>query len=956
MGTPASERRPPLATGTVYALMVVLLVAAGLRLYRLPTLPVGLHYDEAANGILAGEIAAGLKHPVFIPSYTGKEVLFFYWAALWMRLLGSTPFALRLSAALLGLLTVAATVWAAGELLGGPSPDTAPVALTTGAFLATSFWHLLLSRYGFRAVAQPLLQALTVAALWRGLRHSSRRWLVVAGLFCGLTAYTYLAARAFPIPLAAALLVGEERFRAGRGRQRIAAVALFLLVAALTISPLAHYWLTHPGSFLARARQVAAGDWEAAWRGVRACLGMFFLEGDPYIRFNLPGRPLLDPLTALLALVGLFHLLTGPLPAPTRAFLLAYLPTMLLPSAPATGEITPSNLRAVGLLPFLYLLPALGLRRLLGRRARLTGVVGLLYALSLALPTADAYFRRWATSADLYYAADGDLAAVAAYLNANDLTDVTPYVASVHYRHPTVAFLARDYRKVRWLTGGATVVFPAAGEGLLIYPRSADGDLDWVRSLLPEGSRVPVAAPDGPDGAPAFRAYRVRPGDLPSPPRPLDADFAHIARVTGYAVVGEPRSGGETQVAVWLRILNPPDQGDYGPVARLTDPWGFVWGEAEPFHYPSVQWTPGEVVVEHLRLPVAPGTPPGEYAVRFGLYSAASDRSLPLLDETGRYAGLRVPLPVTLGRAVAPPAVADLHIRRHLDTPFDGLTLLGYNLDTPALRPGEHLYLTLFWRAERDSPPASTVRLALGDEVIYAAAPVHGTYPFPLWEEGEIVADRYDPRIPRTMPPGYYPLRLTVGERREVLNTVTVRPLTRTFDLPAVSHPVSVTLGGKVSLVGYDLSAEEVALGGTLAVVLYWRPLATLDEDYTVFVHLVAPDGSLCGQDDRPPVDGTYPTGLWLPGEVVADRHTVAVCADGGPGEYVLETGMYLVENGARLAVDGSPDDAVRLQTVSVLGALGQNSPISPTRNRSISRNPSRQTAINSVDIANAWP
>ncbi|MBE9471971.1 MAG: hypothetical protein IMY75_07695, partial [Chloroflexi bacterium] len=154
--------------------MLVLLVAAGLRLYRLPELPLGLHYDEAANGILAGEIARGIKTPVFIPSYTGKEVLFFYWTALWMKLLGVTPLALRLSAALAGLATVAATVWAVRELLHGQR-DALWVALLTGAFLATSFWHLILSRYGFRAVTQPLLQALTVAALWRGLRLAEER-------------------------------------------------------------------------------------------------------------------------------------------------------------------------------------------------------------------------------------------------------------------------------------------------------------------------------------------------------------------------------------------------------------------------------------------------------------------------------------------------------------------------------------------------------------------------------------------------------------------------------------------------------------------------------------------------------------------------------------------------------------------------------------------------------------
>ena len=166
----------------VAMLLLVLLVAAGLRLYRLPDLPLGLHYDEAANGILAGEIAKGAKFPVFIPSYTGKEVLFFYWTALWMKMLGVTPEALRLSAALAGLATVAATYWAIRELLYDYR-GAGWVALFTAAFLATSFWHLVLSRYGFRAVTQPLMQALTVAALWRGLRLGKGQgvsWLILA--------------------------------------------------------------------------------------------------------------------------------------------------------------------------------------------------------------------------------------------------------------------------------------------------------------------------------------------------------------------------------------------------------------------------------------------------------------------------------------------------------------------------------------------------------------------------------------------------------------------------------------------------------------------------------------------------------------------------------------------------------------------------------------------------------
>ncbi len=977
-------------------LLLLVLIAAGLRLYRLPDLPLGLHYDEAANVILAGEIARGATTPVFIPAYTGKEVLFFYWAALWMRLLGATPFALRLSAALIGIATVAATAWAVRELFHG-RPDADRIALLTAAFLAVSFWHLVFSRYGFRAVTQPLMQALTVAALWRGLRVSRPHplppplslqergggggrgeapWLLLSGAFCGLTAYTYLAARAFPIPLAAAwlaLIVAERE----RRRARLGQLVLFAAVAALVLAPLAYYWWTHPGSFLNRTRQVTATDWAAAWTGLRACLAMFFLRGDPYIRFNLPGRSLFDPVTAALFVLGIVVLIanrTSPigksanrqighsanrqighsanrqignfppcLPA-TRIFLLITLPAMLLPSALAVGDITPSNLRTIGLLPFVYVFPALGLSALQALISKLANrksanrqsanrqsanrqisqsagwvICHLSYVIlfaALLLATTIAYFRHWASSAALYYAADGDLADVARYLNTTDLTDTTVYVASIHYRHPTLAALARDYDRIRWLTGGRTVVFPAQGEARLLVPRSAADDLAWIESTLPAGSFV--AAPPGPEGAPAFRVYRIGATPGTSPTNPLGANLANAATLLGYDVVGEPRSGANAEVAVWWRVVNVPAQGDYGPVARLADPWGFAWGEVSPFHYPAEQWTPGETIVDHLIIPVAPGAPPGEYAVHFSLYSAQANATLNVLDPDGRYTGTGVELPLRLSRAAAPPNPDALDIRTRLDARADGLTLLGANLDTTRARPGEPLYLTLFWQANTAPLANYDIILTLGDATLYRGAPVHGTYPTSTWAAGEIVADRYDPRLPRDMPPGDYPLQVQVANRTVDLGSITVQPINRTFDVPPIAHPLGVTLGGQVELLGYDLSAEEVAPGGTLTLTLYWRALAEMDGNYAVFTHLVAADGSMSGQRDNPPVGGTYPTTLWVAGEVVADTYAIPIRADTVPGEHRLEVGMYIAETGARLAVAGSSTDAVVLQSVVV--------------------------------------
>jgi len=930
----------------VVILFLILLVATGLRLYRLPELPLGLHYDEAANGILAGEIARGVKTPIFIPSYTGKEVLFFYWTALWMKLLGATPLALRLSAALAGVATVVATVWAAREMLRGVATlpldlegrrDADWVALLTGAFLATSFWHLILSRYGFRAVTQPLMQALTVGALWRGLseergdrRRRSVFWLILGGLCCGLTAYTYLAARAFPIPLVAALLTLLVADR-GRRRLRQGQLALFVAVAALTLAPLAYYWLTHPGSFLNRTQQVAAASWAEAWAGFRACLGMFFLRGDPGVRFNLPRRPLFDPVTAVLFLLGIVVLfksqITGrksssdPLHLASCVFLLTLLPIMLLPSALAPDGIPPSNLRTVGLLPFIYVFPALALSSLKSRISvlRPSSLVILVLILS-GFFTASIYFDQWAVSAELYYAADGDLADAATYLDQADLTATTPYVASIHYRHPTLAFLSENYEAIRWLTGGQTVVFPEEGDALLIFPRSASEERVWGQSVLPDESLV--AAPAGPDGAPAFHVYRASSASNLTPTHPLTADLAHIALVLGYDVVGEPRSGERAEVAVWWRVLNVPDRGDYGPVARLTDPWGFAWGTTQPFHYPSEQWTPGEVIVDRLSIPVASGAPPGDYLVHFSLYSASADASLLALDDAGRYAGTGVELPLRLERAAAPPDPDDLDIRTRLDARADGLTLLGANLDTSAdtARPGERLYLTLFWRADETPLTDYDVYLSLDETMLYAGAPVHGTYPTSAWSAGEVVVDRYDLRLPLDTPSGDHPLPLQLGDLALDLGNITVETTERTFEVPPISHPLTATLGDQVELLGYDLSAEAIAPGDTLTLTLYWRALTEMDEEYTVFTHLLAPDGSMTGQRDSYPLGGAYPITLWAAGEVVADVYEIPIRADAAPGAHRLEVGMYVAETGARLPVVDTAEDALVLQAVTVVG------------------------------------
>jgi hypothetical protein len=73
-------------------------------------------------------------------------------------------------------------------------------------------------------------------------------------------------------------------------------------------------------------------------------------------------------------------------------------------------------------------------------------------------------------------------------------------------------------------------------------------------------------------------------------------------------------------------------------------------------------------------------------------------------------------------------------------------------------------------------------------------------------------------------------------------------------------------------------------------------------ESYTVFVHLVDPDGTIYGQWDKEPGERSkQPTTGWMEGEVVVDPISVPLATDAPPGNYRLLVGLYLAPDGPRL-------------------------------------------------------
>ena len=97
------------------ALLLIVLLAAFLRLYRIADLPPGDGYDPAWYGVDALDILQG-NLPVYLPTNIGREAMFSYIVALCVAVTGIGPHAIHLASALIGILTVPATYLVADTL------------------------------------------------------------------------------------------------------------------------------------------------------------------------------------------------------------------------------------------------------------------------------------------------------------------------------------------------------------------------------------------------------------------------------------------------------------------------------------------------------------------------------------------------------------------------------------------------------------------------------------------------------------------------------------------------------------------------------------------------------------------------------------------------------------------------------------------------------------------------
>jgi hypothetical protein len=116
-----------------------------------------------------------------------------------------------------------------------------------------------------------------------------------------------------------------------------------------------------------------------------------------------------------------------------------------------------------------------------------------------------------------------------------------------------------------------------------------------------------------------------------------------------------------------------------------------------------------------------------------------------------------------------------------------GLDLLGYTWSGPTVRPGQSVFLTLYWRALADLKADYTALVHVSARSFDAppiaqrdGQPCQGMYPTSRWRKGDLVPDSFAVTIPTDAPPGEYSL---------VIGWYSYPSLTR-LSLTTAEHPL----------------------------------------------------------------------------------------------------------------------------------------------------------------------
>ena len=254
---------------------------------------------------------------------------------------------------------------------------------------------------------------------------------------------------------------------------------------------------------------------------------------------------------------------------------------------------------------------------------------------------------------------------------------------------------------------------------------------------------------------------------------------------------------------------------------------------------------------------------------------------------------------------------------RHVEINYaDKLKLIGFETSSRRALPGEAITLSLFWQSLAQMNEDYSIGMSLIDangRVIGArdSYPGKGMLPTRLWRAGQIIRDDYWLPINSDATPGAARIHVSLYQRETKRDLVERDPSGKSITpiigqikvatanpvVPSIANSTNYTFDKRIALIGYDFK-----LVPEFNLTLYWKRVAPVPTDYTVFVHVLDANGKIIAQLDQQPENGNNPTSLWDDGEIIADAYAFALPKD-TIGAFRIVVGLYHIDTGKRLPI-----------------------------------------------------
>jgi hypothetical protein len=414
-----------------FGIVVILMItAAFFRLWHLGTAPPGMHPEELINIQLSEQLKQGHISVIYAEARPAREGLYFALLGLSTALTGKGLILWRLPSVWISMLSLAMTATLLRRLSGTRT------ALLAVGLLAVSFWHVWTGRAVLNVTLMSLITPFAIYALARAYltteRMDSSLWFTVGGVALGVAQYIHGTAWTLIV-----LLIAFVSYRALLSRAELKAhwgnVLYSLSLTGVLVLPLIIFITRHPGAREPVPLTEQSGLLAEIPGRILGAIAALALRGDMLPQHNVPGRPIMGPIIAILMVVGIGVALAR-WRRPTYGLALLWLLTGLLPTAFMPNQADFEAMAVI--LPITFIFPALGIVALAAGAQKLPplvrwqplpavimGLIALLVVVNAGRTYYD-YFVRWPLMGDVRLSYQADMGILAHYLDTSP--DPTP--------------------------------------------------------------------------------------------------------------------------------------------------------------------------------------------------------------------------------------------------------------------------------------------------------------------------------------------------------------------------------------------------------------------------------------------------------------------------------------------------------------------------------------------------